>query len=62
VTGNMKYDLTRASGRHSAPSCVERFGYSDADVVIIGGSLHEREDEALLDAFAARARQTIARR
>jgi 3-deoxy-D-manno-octulosonic-acid transferase len=54
VTGNMKYDLTRA------PSDAERrgelrrsLGYGDDDVVIIGGSLHEREDEALLDAFAA---------
>jgi 3-deoxy-D-manno-octulosonic-acid transferase len=27
-------------------------GYADGDVVIIGGSLHEREDEALLDAYA----------
>src|SRR5690606_10983769 len=26
-------------------------GYADGDVVIIGGSLHEREDEALLDAY-----------
>ena len=54
VTGNMKYDLTRASGAAEQRTELRRaLGYSDADVVIIGGSLHEREDEALLDAFAA---------
>ena len=54
VTGNMKYDLTHA------PADAERRGelrralaFGDDDVVIVGGSLHEREDEALLDAFAA---------
>lgn len=54
ITGNMKYDLTRAP--EAAAERVElrrALGYADGDVVIIGGSLHEREDEALLDAFAA---------
>jgi len=54
VTGNMKYDLTRASDAVGQRAELRRaLGYTDADVVIIGGSLHEREDEALLDAFAA---------
>lgn len=54
VTGNMKYDLMQAavSAAGEAP-LREALGYSPADVVIIGGSLHDREDEALLDAYAA---------
>jgi len=54
ITGNMKYDLTRAPEAAAQRADLRRaLGYADADVVIIGGSLHEREDEALLDAFAA---------
>ena len=54
VTGNMKYDLTRASSDAGRRGELRRgLGYADDDVVIIGGSLHEREDDALLDAFAA---------
>ena len=54
VTGNMKYDLTRAPEAAAQRTELRRaLGYADGDVVIIGGSLHEREDEALLDAFAA---------
>ncbi|HET7134021.1 MAG TPA: glycosyltransferase N-terminal domain-containing protein, partial [Gammaproteobacteria bacterium] len=59
VTGNMKYDLTqppRAPGsqEHDAARTELRaeLGLAPDDVVIIGGSLHEREDEALLDAYA----------
>jgi 3-deoxy-D-manno-octulosonic-acid transferase len=59
VTGNMKYDLTqppRAPGsfEHDAARTGLRaeLGFAREDVVIIGGSLHEREDEALLDAYA----------
>jgi 3-deoxy-D-manno-octulosonic-acid transferase len=54
VTGNMKYDLA------STPAdAVERrslrneLRYADDDVVVIGGSLHPGEPEALLDAYAA---------
>jgi 3-deoxy-D-manno-octulosonic-acid transferase len=51
VTGNMKYDLTAAPPDASEGRALRRaLGYLDDDVVIIGGSLHEREDEALLDA------------
>jgi 3-deoxy-D-manno-octulosonic-acid transferase len=54
VTGNMKYDLTRApAGRDEARTLRSLLAYQPGDVVIIGGSLHEQEDEALLDAFAA---------
>jgi 3-deoxy-D-manno-octulosonic-acid transferase len=54
VTGNMKYDLTQAgAGPAAAPELRRALGYRPEDVVIIGGSLHEQEDEALLDAYAA---------
>jgi 3-deoxy-D-manno-octulosonic-acid transferase len=53
VTGNMKYDLARVPEASEQRAELRRaLGYTDDDVVIIGGSLHEREDEALLDAFA----------
>lgn len=52
VTGNMKYDLTAAPPDPAEGRALRRtLGYADDDVVIIGGSLHEREDEALLDAY-----------
>jgi 3-deoxy-D-manno-octulosonic-acid transferase len=53
ITGNMKYDLTRAPDAAQRSELRRALGYADGDVVIIGGSLHEREDEALLDAFAS---------
>jgi 3-deoxy-D-manno-octulosonic-acid transferase len=60
VTGNMKYDLTRATtDRDQAQALRRSLGYEPNDIVIIGGSLHEQEDEALLDAYAA-ARRTSA--
>ena len=46
------------ASRGDARALRSALGYADGDVVIIGGSLHEREDEALLDAFA-RARAAI---
>lgn len=54
VTGNMKYDLARARptpGRREALRA--RLGFDADDVVLIGGSLHEGEDAALIDAFAS---------
>jgi 3-deoxy-D-manno-octulosonic-acid transferase len=54
VTGNMKYDLTRAAATAEESSGLRlALGYASADVVVIGGSLHDGEDEALLAAFAA---------
>jgi 3-deoxy-D-manno-octulosonic-acid transferase len=54
VTGNMKYDLTPpAAGGSSALELRAALRYEPRDVVVIGGSLHDREDEALLDAYAA---------
>ncbi len=57
VTGNMKYDLARAPLDSTQVREVRAaLGYADRDVVVIGGSLHAREDEALLDAYlSARA-------
>jgi 3-deoxy-D-manno-octulosonic-acid transferase len=53
VTGNMKYDLAPPAQDEAATRALRRaLGYEDGDVVVIGGSLHEREDEALLDAYA----------
>ena len=58
VTGNMKYDLTRAAtDRDQAQALRRSLGYGPNDIVIIGGSLHEPEDEALLEAYAS-ARDT----
>jgi 3-deoxy-D-manno-octulosonic-acid transferase len=54
VTGNMKYDLMPAeTGVSEGPVLRAALGYGAEDVVIIGGSLHEGEDAALLDAYAA---------
>ena len=52
VTGNMKYDLAGAPEQaQDVRELRARFGYEDDDVVIIGGSVHDREDEALIVAF-----------
>jgi 3-deoxy-D-manno-octulosonic-acid transferase len=60
VTGNMKYDLTQPAGdAQRASELRAALGFGPADVVVIGGSLHDQEDEALLDAYAA-ARAAVA--
>ena len=54
VTGNMKYDLAPASADTGARRVLrESLGYGPDATVIIGGSLHGGEDEALLDACRA---------
>ena len=54
VTGNMKYDLTETSaGAERGRELRAALGFAPTDVVLIGGSLHDQEDEALLDAYAA---------
>ena len=59
VTGNMKYDLAPPSSDPGEVAALrERLGYRAQDVVIIGGSLHHGEDEALLRAFERVSRQT----
>ncbi len=57
VTGNMKYDLAPPGGGADRGGALRAaLRYEPSDVVIIGGSLHDQEDEALLDAYlAARA-------
>ncbi|HUQ51952.1 MAG TPA: 3-deoxy-D-manno-octulosonic acid transferase [Gammaproteobacteria bacterium] len=60
VTGNMKYDLTPPrGGADQGRELRAALGFAAADVVVIGGSLHDQEDEALLDAYAA-ARAAVA--
>jgi 3-deoxy-D-manno-octulosonic-acid transferase len=52
VTGNMKYDSIDSDIKsEEARQVRSSLGYADDDVVIIGGSLHEREDQVLLDSF-----------
>jgi 3-deoxy-D-manno-octulosonic-acid transferase len=53
TTGNMKYDsVVRPEDAGTARALRQRLGFADSDTVIIGGSLHEREDAALIEAFA----------
>ena len=52
VTGNMKYDLAPPpSDPGEVGSLREQLGYGARDVVIMGGSLHSGEDDALLQAW-----------
>ncbi len=51
VTGNMKYDLTAPAMEQDRHRLRHSLGLSDDDLVIIGGSVHRGEDEALLTAF-----------
>jgi 3-deoxy-D-manno-octulosonic-acid transferase len=62
VTGNMKYDLAPPSvGADQGRKLRGSLGYGADDIVIIGGSLHDQEDEALLEAYvAARAAEPAA--
>jgi 3-deoxy-D-manno-octulosonic-acid transferase len=53
VTGNMKYDLTEPGGGDRGLALRAALNFAAADVVIIGGSLHDQEDDALLDAYVA---------
>jgi 3-deoxy-D-manno-octulosonic-acid transferase len=57
VTGNMKYDLTTdQDGATQRGELRRRLGYSDDACVVIGGSLHPREDEDLVAAFSTLAK------
>ena len=51
VTGNMKYDLARAPTGAAGQGLRVSLGYAADDVVVIGGSLHAGEDDALLEAY-----------
>jgi 3-deoxy-D-manno-octulosonic-acid transferase len=55
VTGNMKYDFADASviDADSRSALRSLLGYPVESVVVIGGSLHDGEHQALLGAFAA---------
>ena len=52
VTGDMKYDLTNPAGRtETSRDFRASLGFSLGDVVIIGGSLHDRENEVLIESY-----------
>ena len=52
VTGNMKYDLAPPPSDPGEVGAIrEQLGYGARDVVIMGGSLHSGEDDALLRAW-----------
>jgi 3-deoxy-D-manno-octulosonic-acid transferase len=60
VTGNMKYDLAvEGDDAGIRDELRNRLGIGDAEVVVIGGSLHVREDEDLLAAHAGLAGRGI---
>jgi 3-deoxy-D-manno-octulosonic-acid transferase len=53
TTGNMKYDsAVEPSDSDTRTALRQRYGFTDDDTIIIGGSLHDREDAALIAAFA----------
>ncbi len=51
VTGNMKYDLTAPALETDRASLRRELGLGESDLVVIGGSVHRGEDEALVAAF-----------
>jgi 3-deoxy-D-manno-octulosonic-acid transferase len=51
VTGNMKYDQTVPVRDVMRGELRAGLGYCDDDLVVIGGSLHQGEDEIVLQAF-----------
>jgi 3-deoxy-D-manno-octulosonic-acid transferase len=53
ITGNMKYDLTDVSTNNGMQESLRRrFGYPEDNIILIGGSTHSGEDEALIYAFS----------
>ena len=52
VTGNMKYDLIESINEiESSNKLRESLGYSKEDRIIIGGSLHDKENDVLIETF-----------
>ncbi|MCP5002900.1 MAG: 3-deoxy-D-manno-octulosonic acid transferase [Planctomycetes bacterium] len=51
TTGNMKYDLLDMPDNKKKTFFREKFAYPDGVVLLIGGSTHPGEDEALMYAF-----------
>jgi 3-deoxy-D-manno-octulosonic-acid transferase len=62
VTGNMKYDLTAPALQQDIGAARRSLGIAENDTVLIGGSVHRGEDEALLQAFAVLRRSHSALR
>lgn len=53
VTGNMKYDLPQDTGETVARSALRKeFGYRQDSIILVGGSTHTGEHEALIYAFS----------
>lgn len=53
VTGNMKYDLPYDTGKELVRSTLRKeFGYRPDRIILIGGSTHAGEHEALIYAFS----------
>ncbi len=54
VTGNMKYDLASSDpGDRSVRSALrQEFGYREDSIILVGGSTHSGEHEALIYAFS----------
>ena len=52
VTGNMKYDLTESvNDTEFSNNLRESLGYSKEDRIIIGGSLHDKENDILIETY-----------
>ena len=52
TTGNMKYDsVLRPEDSDTVRALRQRFGFAHDNIVVIGGSLHDREDAALIASF-----------
>lgn len=52
ATGNMKYDAAVEPSDSSSSSALRnRYGFTDDDTIVIGGSLHDQEDAALIAVF-----------
>ncbi len=56
VTGNMKYDLAVSADQEETATGLRRaLGYAPGDTVVIGGSLHDRENEIVIESFLSLA-------
>jgi 3-deoxy-D-manno-octulosonic-acid transferase len=51
VTGNMKFDMAMPAGLKDLTELMRSFGLKEGDKLIVGGSTHEGEESALLEAF-----------
>ena len=52
TTGNMKYDLVDTPDTTMKTFLRKKFGYPENSIILIGGSTHSGEDEAIIYAFS----------